>query len=70
MTLTTADIAAEAERMGRAVSQEYVRRLCANGVIPATRGAKRGRGYDWLVSEEDALEWLEKYVNQVKESRK
>lgn len=48
MTITTRELA---EKAG--VSQEYVRRLCAQGVLNATKP-----GRDWLIPDDEAERWL------------
>lgn len=51
---TTAQLAAEAARLGRPLSQRTVQRLCDSGELEAIRP-----GHDWLVPDHAAQQWLD-----------
>jgi len=55
---TTQELADEAARRGRPISREYVRRLCADGTIYATKP-----GTDWLIPDWSAQRWLDEWLN-------
>lgn len=55
---TTRELADEAARRGRKVTQEYIRQQCKDRRIPEAE--KRGR--DWLIPRPAALAWLNDWV--------
>jgi len=52
---TTRELADEATRRGRPITQERIRQLCKDGTI---RGSKPG--HDWLIPDWAAQRWLER----------
>jgi len=54
---TTRELADEARRRGKPITQERIRQLCKAGVIRATKP-----GHDWLISDWAAQRWLEKWL--------
>ena len=56
--ITTRELA---EKAG--VSQAYIRRLCVEGVLEATRP-----GRDWLIPEEEAERWLRHHKRELDEA--
>ncbi len=56
---TVKELAAEAERRGRSVSWQYLRKLLRLGKL---RGTMKGK--TWLIRDEDARKWLEEYVSK------
>lgn len=56
---TTRQVIEAAKKGGRPVTQEYVRRLCAGGVIKAEKP-----GRDWLIPEQEARRWLTDWLNK------
>lgn len=56
---TTRELAEEAERRGRPISQERVRQLCAEGKLSAKKP-----GRDWLIADWSAQQWLREWVSE------
>jgi excisionase family DNA binding protein len=56
---TTRELADEAGRRGRPVSQEHLRQLCAEGEL---RAEKPGR--DWLIPDWAAQRWLNDWLSR------
>ena len=54
---TTRELADEATRRGRPITQERIRQLCKSGVIRATKP-----GHDWLIPNHVAMRWLERWL--------
>jgi excisionase family DNA binding protein len=50
---TAASLAAYVRAQGRHMSNSYVRRLCREGRIQATK-----LGRDWIIEDEEAQRWL------------
>ncbi len=59
---STKRIQDEAARRGRPVSQEYLQRLCRDGVIRQAQKPAR----DWLVPATEAERWLDSWVDDSK----
>ena len=55
---TTREIAEEARRRGRPVTQEYLQRLCKDGTLQAVKP-----GRDWLIHDHAAQRWLDDWLN-------
>jgi len=55
---TTRELADEAARRGRKVTQEYIRQQCQDGRI--AQAMQPGR--DWLIPRSAALDWLRRWV--------
>lgn len=50
-------IAIEAKRQGRGVTPQYVRRLCRQGRIKASRP-----GRDWIIEDKEAHRWIAEWT--------
>ena len=55
---TTRELAEEATRQGRKVTQEYIRQQCKDGRIPEAMQPAR----DWLIPRVAALAWLRQWL--------
>lgn len=56
-TWTTAELASEAAKRGKPVTQEYIRKLCAEGRLQAEK-----RGRDWHIDDSSARNWLNQWL--------
>lgn len=56
---TTRELAEEAARRGRKVTQEYIRQQCKDGRI--ANAEQPGR--DWLIPRSAALAWLREWLS-------
>ena len=55
---TTHELAEEAKRRGRPITQVHLQRLCRAGALQAEKP-----GRDWLVHDHAAQHWLDEWVN-------
>lgn len=56
---TTRELAEEATRRGRKVTQEYIRQQCKDGRIDGAMQPAR----DWIIPAADARAWLDQWLN-------
>lgn len=54
---TAAGLAAHVREQGRHMTDGYVRRLCRRGRIQAMK-----LGRDWIIEDDEARRWLEKWL--------
>lgn len=52
-------IAAYAKEQGRTVTPQYIRRLCRQGKIKASKP-----GRDWVIEDEEARRWIAEWIRQ------
>lgn len=45
-------------KQGRAMSAEYIRRLCRQGRIRANKPSR-----DWVIEDSEAQEWIKRWLN-------